>query len=62
MLQGEVKHATNKLTTPDGPDPPSNLASSVPALSLPTPDGPALSDPSPDGYTHKHGAELGKYK
>ena len=30
-------------------DPPSDLASSVPALSLPTPDGPALSDPTPDG-------------
>ena len=38
------------------------LASSVHALSLPTPDSPALSDPTPDGYTHKHGAELGKYK
>ena len=50
------------LPTPDGPDPPSDLASSVPALSLPTPDGPALSDPTPDGYTHKHGAELWKYK
>ena len=33
---------------PDGPDPPSDLAS-VPALSLPTPEGPALSDPTPDG-------------
>ena len=31
-------------------DPPSDLASSVPALSLPTPDGPALSDPTPDGF------------
>ena len=30
-------------------DPPSDLASSVPALSLPTPDSPALSDPTPDG-------------
>ena len=30
-------------------DPPSDLASSVPALILPTPDGPALSDPTPDG-------------
>ena len=31
-------------------DPPSDLASSVPALSLPTPDGPALSHPTPDGF------------
>ena len=31
-------------------DPPSDLASSIPALSLPTPDGPALSDPTPDGF------------
>ena len=30
-------------------DPPSDLASSVPALSLPTPDGLTLSDPTPDG-------------
>ena len=30
-------------------DPPSDLASSVPALSLPTGDGPTLSDPTPDG-------------
>ena len=29
---------------------PSDLASSIPALSLPTPDGPALSDPTPDGF------------
>ena len=50
------------LPTLDGPDPPSDLASSVPALILPTPDGPALSDPAPDGYTHKHGAELRKYQ
>ena len=50
------------LPTPDGSAPPSDLAFSVPALSLPTPDGPALSDPTPDGYTHKHAAELGKYK
>ena len=51
-----------RLPTPDNPDPPSDLASSVPALRIPTPDGPAISDPTPDGYTHKHGAELGKYK
>ena len=31
-------------------DPPSDLASSVPALSLPIPVGPALSDPTPDGF------------
>ena len=30
-------------------DPPSDLASSIHALSLPTPYGPALSDPTPDG-------------
>ena len=37
------------LPVSDGPDPPSDLASSVPALSLLTLDGPALSDPTPDG-------------
>ena len=31
-------------------DHPSDLASSIPALSLPTPDGPTLSDPTPDGF------------
>ena len=31
-------------------NPPSALASSVPALNLPTPDGPALSNPTPDGF------------
>ena len=31
-------------------DPSRDLASSVPALCLPTPDGPALSDPTPDGF------------
>ena len=44
MLQGGA--ATGDIAAGD---PPSDLASGVPALILPTPDGPSLSDPTPDG-------------